>query len=201
MDSPAGMSLEQLFQEICGEIGGLLRVGGQKRKRVNSSIAVYWYKHSSWPAMQRRGPLSHLPGYAVRDRSYADRDLAYRRVSSLSMGIVPVSSSPGTGSSGGGCSRAAAAGATIPPYPGLDCGGACPGQLQLRLCVLVGMSVGLSGPVGQGCHASILTGFPKVDVMYDRLLLYFRPARLTPFFLRASSRIIDTPCPVLYSCS
>ena len=89
MDSPAGMSLEQLFQEICGEIGGLFRVGGQKRRRVNSSIAVYWYKHSSWPAMQRRGPLSHLPGYAVRDRSSAGRAWVYKLVSSLSTGTDP----------------------------------------------------------------------------------------------------------------
>ena len=201
MDSPAGMSLEQLFQEICGEIGGLFRVGGQKRRRVNSSIAVYWYKHSSWPAMQRRGPLSHLPGYAVRDRSYADRDLAYRRVSSLSMGIVPVSSSPGTGSSGGGCSRVAAAGATIPPYSGLDCGGACPGSASAPpLCAGwdVCGAVGTGRPGMPRFHPNRLSK-SRCDVRPALIIL--SAGTVDAIFLRTSSRIIDTPCPVLYFCS
>ena len=30
VDSPAGIPLEQLFEKICGGIGGLLRVGGQE---------------------------------------------------------------------------------------------------------------------------------------------------------------------------
>ena len=42
-DSPAGIPLEQLFQEIGGGTGGLLRVGGQEAqacKLVNSSVLV-----------------------------------------------------------------------------------------------------------------------------------------------------------------
>ena len=42
-DSPAGIPLEQLFQEIGGGTGGLLRVGGQEaqaRKLVNSGVLV-----------------------------------------------------------------------------------------------------------------------------------------------------------------
>ena len=42
-DSPAGIPLEQLFQEIGGGTGGLLRVGGQEAqacKLVNRSVLV-----------------------------------------------------------------------------------------------------------------------------------------------------------------
>ena len=72
------------------------------------------------------GPPSHLPGYAVRDRSSVGRALACRPVSSLLEETAPAFSLPGTGSPGGGCSPAAAAGTTAPPCPGWDCGGACP---------------------------------------------------------------------------
>ena len=42
-DSPAGIPLEQLFQKICGGIGGLLRVGGQKAQAgelINGGVLV-----------------------------------------------------------------------------------------------------------------------------------------------------------------
>ena len=39
-----------------------------------------------------------------------------------------------------------------------------PDQLQLRLCVLVGMAVRPPGLAGQGCHAPIPAGLPEVDV-------------------------------------
>ena len=55
-----------------------------------------------------------------------------------------------------------------------------PDQPQLHFCALIGMAVGPPGLTGQGCHASIPAGFSKY--MYDLLLLYFRLARLTPYF-------------------
>ena len=161
MDSPAGIPPEQLFQEIRGGIGGQLRVGGQEAqacKLVNSS--VFGIGTAQGLRCSGGGPLSYLPRYAVRDRSSADRALACRPVSSLSMGIAPVSSSSGTVSPGGGCSRAAAAGATAPPYPGLDCGGACPGSDSVPPLCADWDGCGAD----QGCRASIPPGFPKVDV-------------------------------------
>ena len=76
--------------------------------------------------MQRRGTTFTSTGYAVQDRSSVGRALACRPVSSLLVGTAPAFSLSGTGSPGGGCSPAAAAGTTAPPCPGWDCGGACP---------------------------------------------------------------------------
>lgn len=42
-DAPAGVPLDQLFQEVCGGIGGLLRIGGQETQAgelVNSGVLV-----------------------------------------------------------------------------------------------------------------------------------------------------------------
>ena len=90
-DSTASIPLEQLFQKIRREIGGVLRVGSQEAqacKLVNSSVIGIGVDQGL--RCSGGGPPSHLPGYAVRDRSSAGRALACRPVSSLSVETVPV---------------------------------------------------------------------------------------------------------------
>lgn len=56
-DTSTSILPEQLFQEIGGEIGGLLRVGCQEAQAVNSAMAVYWQRRSPRFAVQRLGTI------------------------------------------------------------------------------------------------------------------------------------------------
>ena len=90
-DAPSCVLFHQLFQEIGGEIGGLLRIRRQKTqtgKFVNGGIL----RTAALGQQCSIGGLpSRLSGPAVRDRSSADKALAYRCSSAWTSGTSPVS--------------------------------------------------------------------------------------------------------------
>jgi len=164
-DAPAGIPLPQLFQEVGGRVGGLFRVGSQEAqtgKFINGGVLVqaelrvcntpaghYFHIHLD--------PLAGI-GHLLIGLRTVDLFLAGRREKPL------LAHNPEQALRAAGIT-------TLPqPVPQLHhtkvwiAAAHIPDQLQLRLCVLVGMAVGTSGLTGQRLHRSIPAGFPEADI-------------------------------------
>ena len=197
--SPAGVPPGQLLQEIRRGIGGLFRVCGQEAQAgelINGGVLVqaefrvcdtrsgnYFHIHLDPLAgighlliglgflclvLLSRGKQSQLPHHAEQ---------AFRAA-----GIAPHPQ-------------------PVPKLHHAKIGVAAahvPDHFQLRFCVLVGMAVGPSGATGQGCHAPIPPGFPKVDVRPTLVVLPAGSAHAVLFCILHQGFM---PCPVLYFCS
>ena len=182
-DTPAGIPLDQLFQEIGGGIGGLFRVGGQEAQTgelVNGSVLVQAQLRVCNAAagdhlhihLDALAGISHLlVGLWPVDRfllfGWKQSQLSHDPEQALrTAGVAPLPQ-------------------PVPQFHHAQAGIAAahiPDQLQLRLCVLVGMAVGPSGLTGQRLRRSIPACFPKVDV---RPALVVLPAGSTDgIFLR-----------------
>ena len=164
-DAPAVIPLPQLYQEVCRGVGGLLRVGSQEAqtgKLINGGVLVqaelrvcntsaghYFHIHLD--------PLAGIGHLLVR--------FGFARLFLLSCGKqAQFPHDPEQ------ALRASGIATLAQPVPQLHhtkvwiAAAHIPDQLQLRLCVLVGMAVGASGLAGQGLHRSIPAGLPEVDV-------------------------------------
>ena len=164
-DAPAGIPLEQLSEEISGGVGGLLRIGSQEAqtgKFINGGVLVqaelrvcntpaghYFHIHLN--------PLAGIGHLLIRFWLICLLLAGWREKSQFAHNPEQALRAAG-----------------IPPLPQPApqfhhtkvwiAAAHIPDQLQLRLCVLVGMAVGTSGLTGQRLHRSIPAGFPEVDI-------------------------------------
>ena len=155
-DAPAGIPLDQLFQEIGGGIGGLFRVGGQEAQAgelVNGGVLEQAEFRVCDTACGE--PPSHPPELAGRDRSSARRAWACKLFSSLSTG-----NSPSFAHDPEQALRAAGIAPLPQPVPQFhhaevwDSGGACPGSASAPpLC---------AGWDGCGAAGTGRPGIPRV---------------------------------------
>ena len=154
-DAPAGIPLDQLFQEIGGGTGRLLRVGGQEAQAgelVNSGVLVQAEFRVCDTAS---GDHLHIHldtlagiGHLLVGLGLVSWFLLFRREQPQlshdpeqalrAAGIAPLPQ-------------------PVPQFHHAEAGvpaAHVPDQLQLRLCVLVGMAVGPPGLAGQGLRVS-----------------------------------------------
>ena len=175
-DTQVGIPLEQLFQEIGGGTGGLLRVGGQEAqacKLINGSILEQAQLRVSDAAAGDHlhiylNPLAGI-GHLLVGLWLAGRFLLF------GWEQPQLSHDPEQALRAAGI-------ATLPqPVPQFHHAEAgvpaahVPDQLQLCLCMLVRVSVGPPGLAGQGFHGSIPARLPEVDI---RTALVVPPAGL-----------------------
>ena len=164
-DTPAGVPLDQLFQKVGRGIGGLLGIGckeTQTSKFINGGILEQ--------------PKFRISDAAAGNHLHVHLD-PLSRISHLLVGLgfigwflfslrkqAQLSHHPEQ------AFRTAGVAALTQPVPQFHHAqlwvpaAHVPDQLQLRLCVLVGMAVGPSGLTGQRLRRSIPACFPKVDV-------------------------------------
>ena len=164
-DTPAGIPLEQLFQEIRRGKGGLFRVGGQEAQAcelVNGCVLVQAQLRVSDAAA---GNHLHI---------YLD---PLSRISHLLVGLRLVGrfllflwKQPQLSHHPEQAFRAAGVAPLPQPVPQLHhtqiwiAAAHVPDQFQLRFCVLVWMAVGPSGLADQGFCSTIPASPPEVDI-------------------------------------
>ena len=176
-DAPAGIPLDQLFEEVSRGIGGLLGVGCQEAQTGKfihggvleqpkfriSDAAAGDHLHVHLDPLSRISHLLVRLGFigwflfSLRKQAQLSHDpeQAFRTA-----GVAPLPQ-------------------PVPQFHHAQVGipaAHVPDQLQLRLCVLVGMAVGPSGLTGQRLCRSIPACFPKVDVRPALVVLPAGPA-------------------------
>jgi len=164
-DAPAVVPLEQPFQEVGGGVGALFRIGSQEAQTcelINGGVLEQAkLRVRNAPAGHHLhvylDPLAGIGHLLIRLGLIRFFLLSPRKQSQLAhnpeqalraAGIAPLPQ-------------------PVPQFHHAQVWVAAvhvPDQLQLRLCVLVGMAVGPPGLAGQGCHAPIPAGLPEVDV-------------------------------------
>ena len=164
-DAPAGVPLKQPFQKVGGGVGALFRVGSQETQagelvnggileqaelRVRDTPAGHYF-HVHLDPLTRIGHLLVMLGFIGFFLFNRGKQSQFAQKAEQAL-------------------RAAGVAALPQPVPQLHhaqvgvAAAHVPDQLQLRLCVLVGMAVRPPGLAGQGCHTPIPAGLPEVDV-------------------------------------
>ena len=164
-DAPAGIPLLQLFQEVGGGVGTLFRVGGQKAQTgelVNGGILeqaklVVWNTPAWHYLYIYLDPLAWIGHLLIRLGPVCLFLLCRRKQPQFAQNTEQALWAAGI--------------APLPqPVPQLHhaqvwiAAAHIPDQLQLRLCMLVGMAVGPPGLADQGLHRTVPAGLPEVDI-------------------------------------
>ena len=164
-DAPAGIPADQLFEEVGGRVGALLEVGGQEAQAgefVNSGILEQpqlwvrdtftgYHLHIHLDPLSRIGHLvvGLWPVGRLLFRLRKQAQLPHDPEQALWVAGVPSLTQ------------------TVPRFHHVKAGispAHIPDQLQLCLCVLVGVVVWPPGLAGQGRHCPIPAGLPEVDI-------------------------------------
>ena len=165
LDPAARIPRGQSAKEISRRIGGLLRIGGEKAQarelvdggvleqpklRIRDALArhdLHIYLH----ALSGTGHLLVRLGFVCIFRLFGRKQPHFTHDTEQTLRATGVAALP----------------QTVPEFDHTQ--GWIPAahvtdELQLGLCVLVGMAVGPSGLAGQGCHTTIPALLPEVDV-------------------------------------
>ena len=155
----------QSAQEISRRIGGLLRIGGeeaqarelvdggvleQPKLRIRDALARHDL-HIHLHALSGTGHLLVRLGFVCIFRLFGRKQPHFTHDTEQTLRVAGVATLP----------------QTVPEFDHTQ--GWIPAahiadELQLGLCVLVGVAVGPSGLAGQGCHTTIPALLPEVDV-------------------------------------
>ena len=165
LDPAARIPRGQSAQEICRRIGGLLRIGGEEAQarelvdggvleqpqlRIRDALAGHDL-HIHLHALTGTGHLLIRLGFVCIFRLFGRKQAHFTHDTEQTLRAAGVAALPQT------VPEFDHAQGWIPAAHVAD-------ELQLGLCMLVGVAVRPSGLAGQGCHTTIPALLPEVDV-------------------------------------
>ena len=165
LNPPASIPLDQLFQEVCGGIGGLLWIGGEKpqpRELVDGGVSEQTklricnagsgnHLHIHLNALSGMGHLLVGLRFVRLFRLFSRKHAHFAHNAEQALRAPGVAALPQTVPQLNHAQRG------IPAAHVTN-------ELQFSLCVLVRMAVRASGLTGQGRHTTVPALLPEVDV-------------------------------------